>query len=164
MGKLVDAQGYRPNVGMVICNEDNQLFWARRKGMDAWQFPQGGIHPGEDLIEAMYRELHEEVGLHADDVSILGQTEEWVKYEFGGKKKTSGGEVYIGQKQIWFLLKILVPESQIDIHSHEHQEFDEWRWVDYWYPKDNIVPFKRDIYEHVLDHFAPILFNEQANA
>lgn len=160
MSKLVDPQGYRPNVGMVIVNRENKVFLAKRTGMTAWQFPQGGIHPGEDLEEAMYRELHEEVGLHPEHVNILGQTTEWVKYQFGSEKTTRNGEKYIGQKQIWFLLRLATDESRIDIAATEHQEFDEWKWVDFWSPIDHIVEFKRKIYKDTLEHFAPILFNE----
>jgi putative (di)nucleoside polyphosphate hydrolase len=155
--RLVDEQGYRPNVGMVICNRDKQVFWAKRAGMGAWQFPQGGIHPGEALHEAMYRELNEEVGLHPEDVSILGQTQDWVKYEFGSSKVTSGGETYIGQKQIWFLLQLESPETHINITSSEHQEFDDWKWVDFWTPIDQIVEFKREIYRDILTQFSLIL-------
>ncbi len=163
MTNAVDAQGYRPNVGIIICNNKNQLLWAKRTAMDAWQFPQGGIKPGEELEAAMYRELDEEVGLHADDVTILGQTQEWVKYIFGGNKTTSSGEVYIGQKQIWFLLRLLVSDEKIKVDATQHPEFDAWEWVDYWHPLDNIVEFKQDVYQHVLKQFEPILFEQQAN-
>lgn len=160
--KLVDEQGYRPNVGIVICNHQKQLLWAKRQGMNAWQFPQGGVHPGEDLDEAMYRELHEEVGLYPEDVRILGKTTEWVKYLFGSQKTTSRGETFVGQKQIWYLLQLISPDERIDIAASEHQEFDDWQWVDYWYPIEHIIEFKRDIYQETLKHFAPLLFDEQA--
>lgn len=162
MSTQVDPQGYRPNVGMVICNREKQVFLAKRSGIDAWQFPQGGIHPGEALDEAMYRELNEEVGLHPDDVIILGQTEEWVKYRFGSAKKTSGGETYLGQKQIWFLLQLIAPDTYINLTNAEHHEFDDWKWVDFWTPLELIVEFKRAVYEETLQHFAPILFPEQS--
>lgn len=158
MNKLVDPQGYRPNVGMVICNRQKQVLLAKRTGMDAWQFPQGGIHPGEELDEAMYRELNEEVGLHPDDVVIRGQTDEWVKYLFGSQKTTSAGETYIGQKQIWFLLELISPDNYINLASSEHQEFDEWKWVDFWYPIDHIVEFKREVYKDVLGQFSKLIF------
>lgn len=160
MGKVVDAQGYRPNVGIVIANKNNQLFWAKRAGLDAWQFPQGGIRPGEELLAAMYRELMEETGIPADDVTILGQTDEWVRYEFGSSKTTAGGELYMGQKQLWFLVRFLGDDRQINLQSDQHVEFEDWRWVDYWYPLNHIVDFKRPIYEATLKHFAPLLFGE----
>jgi putative (di)nucleoside polyphosphate hydrolase len=157
MSKNVDPQGYRPNVGMVIINNDNQVFWAQRTATSNWQFPQGGIHPGEALDEAMYRELNEEVGLLPEDVTILGQTEEWVKYLFDSQKVTRDGETYVGQKQIWFLLKLISSDDSIDIASNEHQEFDDWKWVDFWYPIDHIVEFKREVYKNTLKQFSKIL-------
>jgi putative (di)nucleoside polyphosphate hydrolase len=164
MTKVVDAQGYRPNVGIIICNEKNQLLWAKRTGMDAWQFPQGGVKPDEPLEQAMYRELAEEVGLTSDDITILGQTEDWLKYVFGGNKTTKSGETYTGQKQVWFLLRLQSDEDSIKLDNTEHPEFDEWRWVDFWYPLDHIVDFKKEVYQHVLKHFEAILFNKQAKA
>ncbi len=161
MTKVVDAQGYRPNVGIIICNQYSQLLWAKRAGMNAWQFPQGGVKPGEDLEAAMYRELAEEVGLHADDVTILGRTDDWVKYVFGGTKTTSAGEVYMGQKQIWFLLRLIAPDSKVNLDNTRKPEFDAWEWVDYWHPKENIVDFKQEVYDHVLNYFEPLLFERQ---
>lgn len=157
MGKRVDSEGYRPNVGMVIINDQKQVFWARRTDSQNWQFPQGGVRPDEPLVDAMYRELEEEVGLHPEDVKILGQTEEWVKYLFGVGKLTRDGETYIGQKQIWFLLELISPEDKINITFSEHQEFDDWKWVDFWYPLDHIVEFKREVYKDILGQFSKIL-------
>ncbi len=158
----VDAQGYRPNVGIIVCNASNQLLFAKRSGLDAWQFPQGGIKSGESLEEAMYRELQEEIGLHPDDVTILGQTEEWVTYSFGSEKTTSLGERYIGQKQIWFLLRLLSEDSRIVLTNGEYHEFESWEWVSYDYPLSHIVSFKKEIYEKTLAYFRPILFPDKA--
>jgi putative (di)nucleoside polyphosphate hydrolase len=158
----VDAQGFRPNVGIIVCNADNQLLFAKRAGLDAWQFPQGGIKAGESLEEAMYRELQEEIGLHPEDVMILGQTEEWVSYLFGSEKKTSLGERYVGQKQIWFLLRLLSDDSRVVLTNADHHEFDAWQWVDYDYPVNHIVAFKKPIYEQTLAYFRPILFPDKA--
>jgi putative (di)nucleoside polyphosphate hydrolase len=157
MSKSVDPQGYRPNVGMVILNNQNQVFFAQRSGTTNWQFPQGGIRPGEPLEAAMYRELNEEVGLFPEDVTILARTEEWVKYLFGSQKLTRDGESYVGQKQIWFLLKFISSDDAIDIASSEHQEFDDWKWVDFWYPIDHIVEFKREVYKDILGQFSTYL-------
>jgi putative (di)nucleoside polyphosphate hydrolase len=158
---MIDVQGYRPNVGIVVCNKENKLLWAKRSGIDAWQFPQGGIKPGEELEEAMYRELNEEIGLNPDDVTILGQTEEWGYYLFGSEKTTSRGERYVGQKQIWFLLRMLSDDSQVTLTNADHHEFEEWKWVDYDYPLDHVVSFKKEIYEQTLAYFRPILFPEK---
>ena len=106
---MIDAQGFRANVGIILCNHDNHLLWARRIGQNAWQFPQGGIGPEESAEAAMYRELQEEVGLEPDDVETLGVTKAWLKYRlperFVRHEKTP---LCIGQKQRWYLLKQLL--------------------------------------------------------
>jgi putative (di)nucleoside polyphosphate hydrolase len=149
---MIDEQGYRANVGIVLCNQDNQVLWAHRLGHDdkAWQFPQGGIHEQESPVEAMYRELSEEVGLDSDQVELLGQTQDWLTYQFDHTKVTSRGDRYIGQKQKWFLLRLLADESNICLTNSHPQEFDAWRWVDYDYPALHIVAFKKQVYQQAL--------------
>ena len=78
---MIDQEGYRPNVGIIILNDNKKALWAKRVDEDAWQFPQGGINEGESLKEAMYRELMEEVGLSPNHVEIIGQTKEWLRYD-----------------------------------------------------------------------------------
>ena len=78
--QVIDSEGYRPNVGIILCNGEQRLFWARRIGQDAWQFPQGGIRSGESAEEALFRELHEEVGLRPEHVEIMGATRDWLYY------------------------------------------------------------------------------------
>ena len=78
---MIDSEGYRPNVGIVICNRRGQLLWAKRIGQSAWQFPQGGINEDETIEQALFRELEEEVGLRGNDVSVLHQTTEWLRYD-----------------------------------------------------------------------------------
>lgn len=156
---MIDEHGYRANVGIILSNSQGQVFWGHRPshGDEGWQFPQGGIHPGETLEEAMYRELYEEVGLTAGDVKLLGQTQEWVSYEFGMVKLNETGERYIGQKQRWFLLQLLSDESQICLTTGERPEFDAWHWVDYWYPLEHVVIFKRAVYQQVLKTLFPLM-------
>ena len=77
---MIDSEGFRSNVGIVICNRQGQLLWAKRIGQSAWQFPQGGIKRSESVEEALFRELDEEVGLSEADVQILHQTEDWLHY------------------------------------------------------------------------------------
>ncbi len=77
---VVDADGFRPNVGIVVANDCGQVLWARRIGQDAWQFPQGGINHQESVEEALYRELNEEVGLNPEAVEILACTNGWLRY------------------------------------------------------------------------------------
>ena len=78
---MIDSEGYRPNVGIVICNRRGQLLWAKRIRQSAWQFPQGGINEDETIEQALFRELEEEVGLSGKDVSVLHQTTEWLRYD-----------------------------------------------------------------------------------
>ncbi len=150
---MIDKQGYRANVGIVLCNKDNQVLWAHRLAQDdrAWQFPQGGIQHNEQPLQAMYRELYEEVGLIPDDVQLLGETHDWLAYEFENTKLTSQGEKYIGQKQKWFLLRLLAAESKICLNKGDLPEFDAWRWVDYDYPIAHIVAFKKHVYQQALE-------------
>ncbi|MEO8567093.1 MAG: RNA pyrophosphohydrolase, partial [Betaproteobacteria bacterium] len=99
---MLDRDGYRPNVAIVVSNSKNLVFWGKRIREHSWQFPQGGINPGETPEQAMYRELKEEVGLEPDHVKILGRTRDWLRYEVPQhwiKREWRGS--YRGQKQIW---------------------------------------------------------------
>ena len=103
---MIDAEGFRPNVGIILTNDAGQVLWARRHGHDAWQFPQGGIHTGETPEQAMYRELWEEIGLEKHHVKILAQTRGWLRYRLPRRyvRYENPPPVCIGQKQKWFLL------------------------------------------------------------
>jgi putative (di)nucleoside polyphosphate hydrolase len=148
---VIDTNGYRPNVGIVLCNEEGEVFWARRCGQDAWQFPQGGIQKNESPVDAMYRELHEEVGLEAAHVEILGQTSDWLRYSIPDHLlRKNSLPLCIGQKQIWFSLKLIGSESDFNLSSSKNPEFDDWRWVNYWAPVDEIIEFKREVYRQAL--------------
>lgn len=155
---MVDAEGFRPNVGIMLANRHGELLWARRVGgMDAWQFPQGGIQAQEDPEQALFRELHEEVGLKPDDVRILGCTRGWLRYRLPPRLvRRHQNPVCIGQKQKWFFLQMIGEESRIKFdNGHEPPEFDQWRWVSYWYPLNRVVPFKREVYRSALKELAP---------
>lgn len=154
---MIDADGFRANVGIVICNKMGQVFWARRYGQHSWQFPQGGIDDGETAEQAMYRELHEEVGLRPKDVKILSVTRNWLRYKLPKRLIRQGSNpVCIGQKQKWFLLQLECPEKDVDVLKSGHPEFDDWRWVSYWYPIRNVVSFKRDVYRRVMKEFVNV--------
>jgi 8-oxo-dGTP pyrophosphatase MutT (NUDIX family) len=103
---MIDEDGFRANVGIILCNEYNKLFWGHRIGhLDSWQFPQGGINESETPVEAMHRELKEEIGLNPNDVEILGHTMGWIKYRLPQKLiRKNNTKNCIGQKQIWFML------------------------------------------------------------
>jgi len=159
---VIDAEGFRANVGIIICNKMGQVFWARRYGQHSWQFPQGGIDQGETAEQAMYRELHEEVGLLEKDVSIVGVTRNWLRYKLPKRLVRKGSSpVCIGQKQKWFLLTLKCDEKDVDLLQSGHPEFDDWRWVSYWYPIRNVVSFKRDVYRKVMKEFSPVVLPAQ---
>jgi len=153
---MIDPQGYRLNVGIVIINRNGELFWGKRVKANGWQFPQGGVNPYETLEETMYRELKEEVGLSEKDVKILTITKRWLRYKLPVHMRHSDKTpVCIGQKQKWFLLSLTEDDNKIDLNLGEKPEFNGWRWVQYWFPLKQVVYFKRDIYKKVLEEFEP---------
>lgn len=158
---MIDPDGFRPNVGIILSNSDGQLLWARRIGQDAWQFPQGGMRSDETPAEAMYRELAEEVGLHPEHVEVIGATRGWLRYRLPRQfvRRTSR-PVCIGQKQVWFALRILCTDTAVCLDCTANPEFDNWRWVDYWHPLKEVVSFKRNVYRKALNELAPLLFPE----
>lgn len=148
---MIDSDGFRANVGIVISNQKGQLLWAKRRGHNAWQFPQGGVDEGETAEQTMYRELYEEVGLKPEDVNILKQTNEWLRYRLPTRYLRQGTKpLCIGQKQKWFLLELIGDEKLIRFDRGSRPEFDHWRWVTYWYPIRNVIDFKRDVYRKAL--------------
>ncbi len=154
---MIDPDGYRPNVGIVLMRTDGQLFWARRVSRDGWQFPQGGMNTDETPLEAMYRELHEETGLRTEHVEVLGATPGWLRYRLPERcVRRSSRPTCIGQKQVWFLLRLIGQEGDVRLDLTDKPEFDSWRWVDFWYPADNVVHFKREVYVRALHHLAPL--------
>jgi putative (di)nucleoside polyphosphate hydrolase len=159
---MIDADGFRANVGIIICNNQGQLLWTRRYGQTSWQFPQGGVHPGESAEQTMYRELYEEVGLEKDDVRILGSTQHWLKYRLPQRLiRQNSQPLCVGQKQKWFLLQLVSDESRIDFEATSHPEFDGFIWVNYWYPVRNVVNFKRDVYRAALSELMAPMFRFQ---
>lgn len=154
---MIDAEGYRANVGIIVANAQGQLLWARRVGgADAWQFPQGGINEGETPEQALYRELHEEVGLKPEHVKIIAVTNGWLNYNLPKHLvRERQSPVCIGQKQKWFLLQLLEDDSFISLEESHPVEFDHWRWVSYWYPLDQVIDFKRDVYCRALKELSP---------
>ena len=158
---MLDKEGYRPNVGIILANQRNEVFWGKRVHQHAWQFPQGGIKGGETPLQAMYRELEEEIGLQRAHVRILGRTREWLRYEVPEKwarrqrepREANGagrGAAYRGQKQIWYLLRMVGRDCDVKLRASGHPEFDAWRWHDYWVPLDTVSDFKREVYRLAL--------------
>ena len=160
---MLDREGYRPNVGIVLLNSHNEVFWGKRVGQHSWQFPQGGIQHGESPEQAMYRELHEEVGLLPEHVQIIGRTRDWLRYDVPEEylRRQNATRIhrtaYRGQKQIWFLLRLVGLDSDIQLRASEHPEFDAWRWVPFWIQLDAVIDFKRDVYQLALSELARYL-------
>lgn len=156
---MLDRDGFRPNVGIILANQKNEVFWGKRIREHAWQFPQGGIKRGESPEQAMYRELQEEIGLLDTHVSVIGRTRNWLRYEVPERwvRREWRGH-YKGQKQIWFLLRLTGRDSDIDLRASGHPEFDAWRWNDFWVPLESVIEFKRDVYRRALDELSGLLF------
>ena len=155
---MLDKEGFRPNVGIILLNHRNEVFWGKRIREHSWQFPQGGIKHGESPVQAMYRELQEEVGLNPEHVKILGRTRGWLRYEVPNhwiRREWRGH--YRGQKQIWFLIRLVGHDSDLDLRASTHPEFDAWRWSDYWVPLEAVIEFKREVYQLALTELAPFL-------
>lgn len=146
---MLDREGFRKNVGIIILNSKNEVFWGRRIREHSWQLPQGGIKYGETPIQAMYRELREETGLHIKHVKVIGRTRNWLRYEVPSKFINRQG-YYRGQKQIWFLLRIAVQDCKICLSTTESPEFDAWHWKEYWTPLNEVIEFKRGVYQLAL--------------
>lgn len=152
---LEELQDYRANVGIIVANLSRQVLWLRRIDHMGWQFPQGGIDDEETPLEAMFRELYEEVGLQEHQVKVLARTQDWLSYRLPKHRQRPGrSKPLIGQKQLWFLLELLCEDDALNLQM-AHPEFDRWQWVSYWYPISQIVYFKQAVYRKVLLELAP---------
>jgi putative (di)nucleoside polyphosphate hydrolase len=153
---MTDLTRYRPCAGIMLLNSDRHVFVGQRMDneVDAWQMPQGGIDPGEDAQTAALRELHEETGVAAHLVEVIGQSAGEHCYDLPAhyKGKFWGGQ-YDGQRQTWFVMRFLGTDADVNIATH-HQEFRSWRWAAPEALVDLIVPFKKELYANVLSEFA----------
>ena len=155
----IDSEGFRANVGIILANDAGKLLLAGRIGSKGWQFPQGGMLASESAEQAMFRELHEEVGLGPDDVRVLAATDDWLRYRLPKKYLRRGSKpLCIGQKQRWFLLRLLAPEERLCLDASDSPEFDRWRWVDFWRPVNEVIYFKRRVYAQALHELGPHLY------
>jgi putative (di)nucleoside polyphosphate hydrolase len=150
---------YRPCVGVMLINRDGQIWTGQRidSPSPAWQMPQGGIDDGETPRNAAFRELWEETGVTQDLVEIIDKTKDWVTYDLPSDLlgKVWKGK-FRGQKQKWFLFRYLGRDDQITI-DREHPEFAAWRWIGANEMCASIVPFKRAVYDQVVQAFRPHL-------
>lgn len=153
---MIDQDGFRRNVGIIVTNANGQLLWAKRFGSkNAWQFPQGGLNDGESATDAMYRELEEELGLLPADVALVAESADWYKYRLPKRfQRRDDTQRCIGQKQKWFLLRLTGGDDAVRLDACSHPEFDTWRWVSYWFPLKQVIFFKRAVYRRVLREFS----------
>ena len=161
MTNYIDSEGFRANVGIILSNDEGRLLLAGRVGSKGWQFPQGGMLEGETPMEAMYRELHEEVGLTEGDVAILGETDDWLRYRLPDRFiRRNSKPLCIGQKQRWFLLRLEGAEDRVRFDRSDSPEFDRWRWVEFWRPVKEVIYFKRRVYAQALHELGTHLHPE----
>jgi len=158
--ELQRDDGYRPNIGIVLMNRFGKVLWARRASRDGWQFPQGGVKRDETLDEALFRELYEEVGLEDRHVNMLAHTSRWLRYDLPStylkrSRRRRGAGRFRGQKQIWCLLALVGDDSEVCLSASEKPEFDKWIWADWWFAVQQIVDFKRPVYESVWRELNP---------
>ena len=154
---VLDKNGFRSNIAMIVSNGCGKVLWAKRIGQNSWQFPQGGIDGDEAPKDALFRELKEEIGLDQKDVEILKQSSQWFKYKIPPNlQRKRSKPVCIGQKQKWFYLKLVSDESNIKLDLTSNPEFDEWQWVNYWYPITAVISFKKKVYQQALREFAKL--------
>ncbi|MGB2045686.1 MAG: RNA pyrophosphohydrolase [Porticoccaceae bacterium] len=153
---MVDKDGFRSNIAIVISDGKGKVFWAKRLGQKAWQFPQGGVNPGESAEQALYRELYEEVGLESTDVKIIQRSKKWLRYNIPPQMQRKHSKpLCVGQKQKWFFLQLTGNIDKVRFDATGNPEFDGWEWVNYWYPIESVVSFKRNVYRNALTEFAP---------
>ncbi len=149
--ECIDSEGYRANIGIILMNSSKQLMLGGRIDSRGWQFPQGGVHKNEEPIQAMFRELYEEVGLVESDVEILSITNDWLKYKLPKKYiRKNSKPICIGQKQLWFLLKLVSDCNAIQFDKCNKPEFDCLKWVNFWHPVNEVIYFKRRVYARAL--------------
>ena len=155
----IDAEGFRANVGIILANPDNKLMLGGRVGAKGWQFPQGGMIEGEDPVDAMFRELREEVGLEESDVEVLDVTSDWLRYKLPDKFiRRHSKPLCIGQKQRWFMLRLTAGADAVRFDRCDKPEFDRIRWVDFWRPVNEVIYFKRRVYARALHELGPHIF------
>ena len=157
MTDLIDAQGFRANVGIVLIRDSGDVFLGGRRDGRGWQFPQGGVRQDESAEQALYRELREEIGLESGDVEMLAATRNWLRYRLPRRYvRRRSRPLCIGQKQRWFLLRMLGSEERLRFDLTTQPEFDSWRWVDYWSPVREVIYFKRNVYARALEELGRV--------
>ena len=148
---------YRNGVGIVVLNNENKVFVAKRidNPKNFWQMPQGGVDEGEDLLNAAYRELKEETSIFS--VKLIKEIEDWTQYDLPSKLI---GIIwkgrYKGQKQKWFIFKFLGNDTEINIKT-KNPEFLDWKWIEVGKITEIVVDFKKEVYQKVEKEIKKII-------
>ncbi len=158
MSDVIDRDGFRHNVGIVLMHE-GKVFLGRRTGGRGWQFPQGGVREGEAPEEAVFRELAEEIGVERASVELVGSTSGWLRYRLPPRFiRRNQRPLCVGQQQRWFLLKLTDNDVRFDFGRTDEPEFDRWRWATWWEPVREVIYFKRPVYASALTELASLAF------
>jgi len=155
-----DDLPYRPCVGVMVLNDRGEVFVGRRikeadRNGHVWQMPQGGIDEGEEAEQAAYRELEEETAISS--VKLLAESTGWLSYDLPLEARGRWSGRYRGQTQKWFLFRFIGDENEVNLKAHEPAEFSEWKWVPLSTVAELVVPFKRPVYEALVDEFLPFV-------
>jgi putative (di)nucleoside polyphosphate hydrolase len=154
MSDVIDTEGFRANVGIVLMRGDGSVFLGRRARGGGWQFPQGGMQTGEAPEQSLFRELHEEIGLTSSDVELVGATQEWLRYRLPARYvRREQLPLCIGQKQRWYLLRLRQGAAKFAFTATTEPEFDQWRWS-----VREVIFFKRPVYVQMLRELAALAF------
>ena len=147
----IEDKLYRKNVGIVVYNQDSKVLFAERSDIKgSWQFPQGGVDEGEDLLDAARRELFEETGIPSEDIELMALHGDWLTYEFPKKKKSDQA---VGQAQKWFLFCYKGADEDIDVTKVTSPEFSNWRWATVEEVLNEVVDFRKEVYEGFFESF-----------
>jgi putative (di)nucleoside polyphosphate hydrolase len=152
-------KNYRPNVGIMIIDNNKNIFVGQRLDHPShfWQMPQGGIDADEKPFDAALREAYEETGIKKNNLKLISEIKEWYHYDLPlDLAKTLWNGKYIGQKQKWFLFEFSGNDKHINVNT-KNAEFSEYKWVNKNFIINNIVPFKKEIYEKLLSEFKEFL-------
>ena len=159
---MLDREGYRPNVGIILVNARNEVFWGTHSRTFLAVPARWHQAQGESPEQAMYRELFEEVGLRPEHVKILGRTRGWLRYDVPKTGSGASGAIRIGAETDLVSAQTGGRDNDVCLRASSHPEFDAWRWSDYWVPLEAVIEFKRQVYQLALTELARIVFRGSA--